>query len=217
MASLTFPLPLSAFQDTFTIAEFQMEVVEPVQATQLADGTVIRASLGEALWQGTFRLAVATHADAAAAEGVLALATRPGASVLLYDPRTPGPRQDVNGAVLGSSTPTLQAVAADRREISIAGLPSAYVLSRGDLLAFTYSSNPTRYALHRVVTGATATGLGLASDIEVIPAIRTGYSLGAAINLLKPTMKAVIKAVGAGAGRPVITDGAIVEFVQTLR
>lgn len=217
MTALTFPLSLAAFQDTLSISSFRMECVEPAQEAQLADGTVIRSSLGEALWRGSFELIIQTHAEAAAAEAILALAARPGASVLLYDPRRSAPIADPDGSTISGSTPTLDAVATDRREVDVADLPSGYVLSRGDLLSFTYGSSPTRYALHRVVTGATADGTGLAADVEVTPAIRTGYSLGATITLVKPPMKAKIVGVTTGQGGPVVTTGASLEFVQTLR
>lgn len=214
MASLTFPLSLATFQDTLRLAEWQMDLVEPVQVSQTAGGTPIRASLGEALWRGSFRLILQTHAEAAAAEAILSLAARPGASVLLYDPRHQRP---ASGGSLTGSSPLLQAVSTDRREISIAGLPNAYVLTRGDLLAFTYGSSPTRYALHRVITTRTASALGLVTELEVIPAIRAGFTTGAAVTLVKPVFKAVLSNVSNGTGRTVVTDGATVEFVQTLR
>lgn len=114
---------------------------------------------------------------------------------------------------------TLTAVSTDRREVSFSGLPSGYVLSPGDMFAFTYGSNPTRYAMHRIVAGSTASGLGTTSDnpAEVVPPLRDGFTLGAAVTLVRPAFKAIISRPQYGTRQGVITSGASFDFVQTLR
>lgn len=218
MAALTFPLALNAFFDTLDIADVTFEAPEPINMSRTAGGEVIKSSLGPALWQGSVSLLPGSPEDIAAIEALLSLVGRPGASFMVYDPRKSGPRADPTGSILGASTPTLESVDADMRRLSIEGLPNGYVLSPGDMLAFTYGSNPTRYALHRIIVGATADGLGVTPLFEVTPMIRTGATAGAAVTLVKPACKAVLKdAASYGGGQFGVSSGPSFEFIQTLR
>lgn len=222
MASLTFPLSVANFFDKLTVTEFRLSLAEPLREARLGDGTVLRASAGEALWRGSMTLAVAPHVDAAAAEALLALAVRPGSSVFIYDPRKRGPASDPEGTALSSSTVLLAAVSTDRREVALSGLPASFVVSPGDMLGFAYGSDPTRYAMHRVVTGCTASAAGttVGDPCEVIPAVRAGFSISTpttAVTLVRPAFKAVLSSLEYGSGQGRMTSGAAVSFVQTLR
>lgn len=196
-----------------------MRLSEPLLTSRLANGTYLRASAGEALWQGSASIPIGTHREQAAIEALLRLTERPGASVMLYDPRQNGPASDPTGAALSGFSPTLTLVSTDRREIGLSNLPASFVLSAGDFFAFSYGASPTRFAFHQVVTGSTANGSGSTNSnpAEVVPSIRAGFTLSAPVTLIRPTFKALIKGVQTGTGQGVLTSGASFNFTQTLR
>lgn len=216
--ALTFPLSREAFQQALPIAAVQFRLSEPVEVSRLADGTIIPASLGAALWRGTIRLARRQHRTAMAYEAMIALLQRPGASFLLHDPRIVGPLSDPDGVILGAAAPVIHTLDGNARQMRLGGLPVGYILSAGDMLSFSYGSSPTRYALHRLVTGAVADGAGVTPLFEVVPRIRPGAVTSAAVTLIRPYCKALLMPdpeYGGGAGFQ--TDGAAFGFIQTLR
>lgn len=210
-------MPEHGFFGGLPIGPVRMWLDEPVETSRLGDGTVITSSLGEALWKGEARLEPGHHADLARVESALSKLQRPGESFLAYDRRFNGPIADPGGLILGASAPVLHTVNADNKRIRVSGLPSGYLLTDGDYIGWQYGS-PTRYALHRLVTGATASGAGLTPLFEVAPFVRSGFVTGTtAVVLIRPPFKAVLTAVNFGGGRSVITEGGSFQFIQTLR
>ena len=199
------------------VASVRWTLSEPMEVNRLGDGSVIKSSLGAALWQGEATMAPGYHANLAEVEARLAKLHRPGEFFLAYDPRHNGPRMDPGGTILGAATPTIHTLDADNKRLRVQGLPAGYDLSAGDWIGWTYGSSPTRYALHRLVTGATASGAGLTPLFEVAPHIRPGVSTGAAVVLIRPPVKAVLLDATYGAGRPLITEGGSFSLIQTLR
>lgn len=206
------------------IASVQWSLNRAQSTNQLRGGDVIKNQVGAPLWQGMATLAPAYHADLAETEAMLAKLTAPSEFFLAYDPRYNGPKADPAGAILGvgsgpSSTtaPTIHTLNADNKRLRVTGLPAGYVLSAGDYIGWTYLSNPTRYALHRLVTGATASAAGLTPLFEVVPHIRPGVTVGADVELIRPAAKCIIASADYGAGVPLITNGAQIQIMQTLR
>jgi len=187
---------------------------EPSDDRRFADGGLIRASLGEALWRGSVELDEAPHAVARAAEVRIEAAARAGRTILIGDARIAGPAADPWGTILGSATPVLDTV--NPLRIRISGLPAQYRLSAGDFLAFDYGS-PARRALHRVETETTANWSGITPLFHVLPAPRAGTVAGAAVTLLRPQCRAVILAWRQGRARRDRTSGAGFDWVQVLR
>lgn len=137
------------------------------------------------------------------------------------DRRRPNPLLDPTGSILGVATVTILALGGDARELSLAGLPAGYTLSRGDYLSFSYTSLAvTRQALHRVVDATVvANGSGQAALFEVEPFIRPGTVAGAAVILKKAFCKAV-KVAGSttpNTGRSSLSEGLGFDWVQSLR
>jgi hypothetical protein len=215
---LTYPLGYGQFLGALRVEEVTFRLSHPQEHTRLGDGTVISASLGASLWTGTIRLAQADHQRHAQMEALLALMDQPGATFRCHDPRYIGPASDPAGVILGSRTVTIHTVASNMRELRITGLPSGYVLSSGDMLAFQYSSSPVRYALHRIVVGGIASGTGLSPLLEVVPNLRPGAVAPLPVSLVRPACKArLLPDPGYGSGRQVISRGASFDFIQTLR
>ncbi len=216
--ALTYPLSFTQFLGSLRVEEVTFRLSHPQEHTRLGDGTVITASLGASLWTGTIRLAQANHPRHAQMEALLALMDQPGASFLCHDPRYIGPASDPTGSVLGSRPITIHTVAINMRELRITGLPSGYVLSPGDMLAFQYGSSPVRHALHRIVVGGTASGTGLSPLLEVVPNMRPGAVAPLPVSLVRPACKArLLPDPGYGSGRQAMSRGASFDFIQTLR
>ena len=216
--ALTYPLTFAQFLGTLRVEEVTFRLSHPQEHTRLADGTVISASLGASLWTGSIRLAQANHPRHTEMEALIGLMDQPGATFLCHDPRQIGPASDPTGSTLGSAVPTIHSVAANLRELRITGLPSGYVLSAGDMLAFQYGSNPVRHALHRIVVGGTASSGGLTPLMEVVPNLRPGAVAGLSVSLIRPACKArLLPDPSYGAGRQALSRGASFDFIQTLR
>ena len=216
--ALTYPLSYAQFLGALRVEEVMFRLSHPQEHTRLGDGTVISASLGASLWTGTIRLAQANHARHAEMEALIALMDQPGATFLCHDPRYLGPASDPTGSSLGSRTVTIHSVSSNLRELRITGLPSGYVLSAGDMLAFQYGSNPVRYALHRIVVGGTSSSGGLTPMLEVVPPLRPGAAAGLPVSLIRPACKArLLPEPTYGAGRQALSRGASFDFIQTLR
>jgi len=216
--ALTYPLSFAKFLGALRVEEVTFRLSHPQEHTRLGDGTVISASLGASLWTGTIRLAQANHPRHAQMEALIGLMDQPGASFLCHDPRYIGPASDPTGSILGSQTITIHTVASNLRELRITGLPSGYVLSPGDMLAFQYGSSPIRHALHRIVVGGTASSTGLTPMLEVVPNLRAGAVAGLVVSLIRPACKArLLPEPTYGSGRQAISRGASFDFIQTLR
>lgn len=215
---LTYPLSYAQFLGVLRVEEVTFRLSHPQEHTRLGEGTVISASLGASLWTGTIRLAQANHPRHAQMEALIALMDQPGATFLCHDPRQIGPASDPTGSSLGSRTVTIHSVAGNMREMRLTGLPSGYVLSVGDMLAFQYGANPVRYALHRIVVGGTASSTGLTPLMEVVPTLRPGAVAGLTVSLIRPACKArLLPEPTYGAGRQALSRGASFDFIQILR
>jgi hypothetical protein len=215
----SFPLPLATFAGKYRIDSMTFDLSESRSISQTGAGEILTADNGARLWTGSVQMTARSHDDSADAEAMLSILRETGASFMMADLRRPGPRADADGVWLGTATPVLAAIATNNRDISISGLPAAYVLSRGDMIAWTYLTSPVRYALHRIVTGGAANGTGLCTGIEVTPRVRSGVTIGSAVTLIRPTCKAIIVpgTVAPGNRNLTATSSIAFRFTQTLR
>lgn len=199
------------------VTNVMLTLSDPQESNRLGDGSVLKASLGAALWAGEASLPSGPHHLQAEAEVRLARLMRAGETLLAYDPRSNGPAADPGGVVLGTSTPTIHTLDADNRRMRLTGLPVGYQLSVGDWIGWTYGSSPTRYAAHRIETAAVADAAGLTPLFAVEPFIRPGVTTGTAVTLVRPPFKAVVTSANYGAGRARVSQGPSFSFIQTLR
>jgi hypothetical protein len=187
--AFAFPLTLSQFLDTLDKVEATMEIDEAMLVNRTGSGELIASDIGARLWRGRITGRGHAYIDLDGMTARIDLLRQAGASFLVTQTVRSGPQADPEGLILGAATPTVTTVNANSRDITISGLPAGYVLKRGDLLSFTYLASPTRYALHKIVSGATANGSGVAT-VEVVPPIRPGIVTPAALTLVKPVCKA---------------------------
>lgn len=216
--ALTFPLPLAEFFNRLRIASLELAPTDATVTSRTRGGEVLTAQVGNVLWQGIAQLTPRPRADADAVRALLQLMRRPGASFLATPSHRAGPIADPEGAILGAAAPKIDLIDANRRDVRIKDLPAGYVLSPGDYLSFTYGSSPTRYGFHQLVQGATASGGGVASGLELTPPLPAGVSATIGVTLVKPVFKAVLAgAPGYGTISRASVDGMQLSFVQTLR
>lgn len=214
-----FPLTTAQFMDILPIQEMVCDIPESLEISETGSGEVLRADLGTRLWRGTIKLADMLSAEADEVMAMLDLLRRANGSFMLYDARRPGPRLDSGGTILGAAAPTIMALHANSRDIRLQNLPASYPLRRHDYLAFSYGTNPTRFALHRLATQASANASGQTGWLEVSPSIRPGAVVGSAVTLIKPSCKAIIlpRSLQPGRNQATLTRGVSFDFQQTLR
>ena len=220
--ALTYPLVFSRLMDIIEpeVSSVRFSLSDPRQFNQTGGGEILDASLGSRLWTGEYSMVPKGHQELLQIEGRIELLLEPGASFLVYDTRKKYPAGDITGAILGASTPTLSAVNANNVDVTLTGLPPGYAFTRGDMFSFTYGSAPLRYALHRVTFAASAADGSGNITVQVVPPIRSGYTLGTAVSLVQPKMKAKIipASYQPSMGSPgKLSDGLSFQFTQTLR
>lgn len=215
--ALSFPLSTAQFFDLLPIRAFRMKPADNRTSSETGGGEFISAGRGQRLWQGEVTLDLDIHAQIAGLDAKLSLLEEAGASFLMYDPRKPYPSADPDGSILSGSSPVIAELENNNQQMRISSLPGGYVITPGDLVGWTYGSNPVRYALHRVVVGGTADGSGLTPKLQVTPFIAPGAQLNAAVTLIRPPIKARLPQADYGAGRSVISEGGSFQFIQTRR
>lgn len=202
--AFTYPLSLAQFQDTVTLSVSRFYLSNPRQIDRTASGTQLSASLGEAIWRGSFTIPNTTdRGDSGRIDALLSVLDRAGSSFLIYDPTQPAP---ASGSTTSATISSLNS--SDRRVMTITGGPT---LAAGDLFSFTYGSSPTRYGLHRIVSVS-------GSTLEVTPFLPADVTVGTTLNFDKPVMKAVLLPdPDYGSHAPVVSGAKSFSFVQTLR
>lgn len=182
MAQALDNIPLSWFWDLLVRVEATFHLPQMSEQEETTGGEIIDINIGPRLWTGSVRVKSDSHdvIDAAAARMESALET--GASFMLRPPHRRGPVNDPKGTTLGAAVVTLSSVNANRRDVTLAGLPVGYNPGVGSFLSFAYG---TRQAFHRITESNGA-------NVTVLPAIRDGFAAGAAVKLMNPEIRAKV-------------------------
>lgn len=174
--SLSFPrtdiltnLPLATHTEPFR-AMWRQEV------SRTANGRTIVKDVGPLLWRAQYstvplRTAVAGQVEA----DLLSL----GGGVELfhgYDPRHPFPASDKVSTLTGV---TVTQISGDRRSLKIGGLPSSFVLTKGDWISI---NDGTNLHLLKVLETVTASG-GVTPFFDVTPGVRAAITTGDTVKL----------------------------------
>jgi hypothetical protein len=214
---LTYPLTTAQFAQMLRIRQITFDAPEQLEVNRTGGGANLRARIGPQLWTGEVQMGRLTRDEAIEHEVLTQVLGGPECSFLVFDTRRPGPRQDLTGAILGASVVTI-ASTPNAREMTLTGLPSGYVLRRGDYLAFEYGASPVRRALHRVVDPVvTANGSGTTPLFEIYPLRRPGVIVSS-VTLVRASCKAVIVpgSLQSGRSEKTITDGMTFRWEQVL-
>lgn len=217
--AVSFPLSLAQFYDKLRVASESLDLPPSAVSSVSSAGEIFTASSGNALWRGAVSMARAvTLSRDEEVQALLRLLARPGASFMARPVARKNPFTDQNGTAVLSSV-VISSIDANSRDMALTGLPAGFVLTAGDYLSFDYGTSPVRRAFHQIVSGAVADGTGLTPSFEVVPPIRSGASVGAAVTLQAPSFKAVIEpdSVNTGTYGLVSVNGVQLSFRQTLR
>lgn len=163
-----------------------------VRYARTRGGVPVRSQTGARLWTGSMSLIPHYPDQQREVLSIIHALQEVDTFFNVHDPLRAWPMMDPGCVALGSATPTIGSIAADRRSIGMNGLPAGYRLRPGDRFSFSYSASPTRIAYHEIRTSHFAGSGGTAGGIEVTPAIRPGAVAGAAIELLRPACRAMI-------------------------
>lgn len=185
--TLSNTLQLWRFWDTlrFTSAEFTLG--EALLRDQNGAGEILTATNGPRLWQGRMTLR-ASGQDVREALALLNYIRGANKTFLCYPPGHAYPQNDPTGALMAGRTILLSAVAVNNRDVTLSGLPANFALEAEDFVGIQYSG---RYGLHSVAFRVVADGSGVATDVELQPPLRPGFTIGQEVTLVKPVMRAV--------------------------
>jgi hypothetical protein len=188
--ALSFPLSFAAFMALIGLEDGMFSLSRNDQVSGLPNAP-LNAELASPLWRFDGTTGPIPNDDAESIAALFEMLEAPGRDFYIANPRKIGPRMDKSGAVLGSASPTIHTLASSNRELRITGLPSGYVLSRGDMIAFDYGpSGQKRRAIHRLAGDATASSGGLTPLVELSTFIRAGAAVGDPVYLAPATMRA---------------------------
>jgi hypothetical protein len=156
-----------------------------IEINPLRSGRQIAADLGPALWLGEYSSGLLSAARFGVARAWIdtLLSTQ---EFYGFDKFRERPLRGLPVGFTGACT--VSAFTAPFA-LTLAGLPSAFVLAPGDYVSFDYSSGTTR-ALHRIVAGGTAASGSLA--LEVRPAIRSGLVVSQAATVYRAAARMII-------------------------
>ncbi|MBN9333856.1 hypothetical protein [Devosia sp.] len=186
--ALTFPLAPSDLVDLMLIETVTWTLGEDQELSGLGSGEVLARDLGPRLWAGDASTGALDVDSIEALRGRFHTLDGAIQSFYLYDPQHPFPSTDPTGAILLGSNVTISNIAANRKEISFAGLPAGFALPMDARFSVT-ALNPSRTALIQLAAPITANGGGFAGPVEVRPHLRPWLAAGQTVQLRKPVAK----------------------------
>lgn len=185
--ALTFPLAIEAFAEKLPIVSAPFVMEEQQQLSGLGSGDVLAAQLAPSRWTVEVTLASMRHTSARGIQSLIESLNGPMQSFYLYCPTNCYPAADPGGVILGSASAAIHTIGANNRSLRLSGLPSGYVITFGDALAFDYAGG--RRAWHRIAETVTADAAGVTPLFDVSHHLRPGAVAGLAVNLKKPAAK----------------------------
>lgn len=213
----TLPMPLAEFWSPLRVASLTLGLPAAAEISRTAGGEIIVAELGARLWTARVTLAPIGIEDAAALQVKLRLLLRAGATVFVSPRVGDYPARDPNG-VIAESNVTIADLPAGNQTLSLAGLPAGYALSAGDYLAFSYS-DPSLQAFHQLVSEARADVSGIVAEVEIVPQLRPGATIGTSVTLAKPAFRALLVpgSLNEGSLQRTRLSGISFDLIQTLK
>lgn len=190
--AITFPLATSVLADKLKIKSVVFDIKRNDELSGSGDGRLWQAELAPPLW--TAEVALRTDFNDAAKQIAAILRKLNGSqeAFFLFDPISKYPQYDPTGSILGSNTVTIGSIDSTRKSLSLTGLPAGYVITIGDKMSISYSSNPTRFAFLEASETITANGSGVTGQIELFPSVPIGINAGAVVTLKKPICKMIL-------------------------
>jgi hypothetical protein len=212
------PLPLAEFwSDLRFIGSTPPMLTENSVQNSTSGGEVIGASWGARLWRFQVQLAAMYRSDLDILAGRLDMLADSGLTFLATPPFRAFPAFDPQGLYLSDAAPVIDSLPVGGQTLTLSGLPGHYILTAGDFISFTRGT-PARHELHRLVTGGRADDTGLSPLLQVVPPLRPGVAVGAAVAVVNPVMRGrIVPGSLKASGGLVTVAGPSFEVMQTLQ
>lgn len=176
---------LPALTDLFDgvgIVDQQFKLVSRQEYSRTASGVTIGRDLGPALWQASYTLAPIRHEDVLRVEAKLHSLNGVTRGFYAGDIRGRMPRAYPDGVF--ADTGVIASFTGN--SVNISGLPAGFKISAGDYFEYNYGTGNGLRALLQAVVDVTATGGGVAANVQVRPFVPTGTPVGGAVRFKNP-------------------------------
>jgi hypothetical protein len=179
--SLTYPYSLSTFANLLKLGQCTFSPSYGQEYSGQASGIIIAKDLRPALWKVTATTVPLKFSDANDIQALLEGLSGSIQTFYLFNPLRPYPKM----APIVDTTCEINTLGTDGLSLSLKGLASGAVISRGDMISFSYGGRPSQ-ALHRVLETVTVSGGGTTVEFAVSPPPRPGYLTSTPVTLNKP-------------------------------
>lgn len=177
---LAYPYALAFLSDLLRMGTITFQLMRFEEQSGSGDGRIWTSELARPLWQVNIPLARCTLEMARKTDARIRALQGSKQSFLWADPSYQTSSNPGTGV-------TISAISADRASVSFAGLPPYYSLRAGDRFSIEWGSG--RHYLAEVAEDAIASSSGAISNVSVMPFLPLSISVGAAVNLRKPTLR----------------------------
>jgi hypothetical protein len=187
--AVSFPIALANLADLIPIEHATWNEVRQEDMSPIASGEFLSHDLGPPLWELDVQSPPLPHATIEQCRARLRALDGSSQAFYAYNPLLKYPQSDPAGVILGSSSVVIASINANRKAMTLSGLPAGYVMTVGDYFHVDYGSSPYRRALIQIIEGVTADGSGVTPEFEVRPHLRSGISTTLTVTLKKPAAK----------------------------
>lgn len=171
----------------FALQSEPIREVSQIERSQTRQGGMRAVEIGPSLWRGDWRT---VPMPLAMAQDLRTDLHRLNGGAVLFEMWDPSRAEPLAYAGEDLSGVTVSSVAADRKSVTLAGLPAGFVVSKSDWLSIDDGSN---LHLVKALGSDAADGGGDLVDLGVFPAARLGIGAGANVNLIKASARWLIE------------------------
>lgn len=190
--AISFPVPLADLSDQLPIAGAKWRMRRHDEISGTGTSQILSMNVADELWTARVRLHLVGNDEADQIAAMIESLDGAINTFLFSSPTRAYPQADPDGSILGANTPAINDLGVNNKSMRIEGVGANYRLTRGDLLSFTWSADPTRHGMHRVMEDVQADGTGLTPFFEVRPHFRPGTITGLNVTLIKPFTRVMI-------------------------
>lgn len=166
------------------IVDQRFQLVSRQEFSRTASGLTIGRDMGPALWQASFTTNPMYHRDAMVIESRLNSLNGITRGFYMGDIRGKMPREYQNGNFTDSGN--ISSINPNGRMLTLRNLPVGFKIRSGDYMEYNYGAGNTLRAFLQVISDVTASGGGVATDVEFRPFIPFGTVAGTAVRFKNP-------------------------------
>lgn len=216
--ALSYPYGLSVLADLLAIEEVSWDIQRNDELSGSGDARIWQAELADPLWTADVVLAADFHQVLKQVGALIRKLYGAQESFMLYDPTSMYPLLDPKGVTLGASVVRVKSVGANRKSLSLKGLPSGYGLTPGDKMQILYAS-ASRNFFCEVSEPIAANVSNETAEFEMFPHVPTGLAAEDIVLLKRPACKVFVMpgSFKPGRARGAMTEGASFKVMERRR